>query len=301
MISCLGLSPALDVTYRVPILRAGEIHRPESRLALPGGKSLNVARAVHRLGGVVRAIAPLGGFTGAEIRRMLAESGVAVQAVTTSEPTRTCVSVVADVDGSITEFYERVPELDDDAWRNVVEAVDGVDSGWLVVSGSVPAARAAELGVVLAAAEDRGARLALDLRGEALDAALSSTRPVLVKINRAEAEEAVGAADVPELARRLRARGAATAVVTDGAAGSVGTDADGGWRVATSPAGRYTVGAGDCFLAGLVMALDRGAGLAEALSRASAIAAANTLHPGAALFEPADADRLAAGVEVRPW
>jgi 1-phosphofructokinase family hexose kinase len=301
MISCLGLSPSLDVTYRVPVLRAGEIHRPEWRLALPGGKSLNVARAARLLGGQVRAIVPLGGFTGDEIQRMLEETDLAVEVVATREPTRSCLSVVDDADGGITEFYERVPELDDDAWRAVVASLRGVVSGWLVVSGSVPVSRAGELGAALATAAERGVRLALDLRGEALDAVLAITRPALVKVNRAEAEEAVGAADLAELARRLRTRGAQIAVVTDGAAGSLGADADGGWRVTTTPAGPYTVGAGDCFLAALVLALDARSSLRDALGRASAVAAANTLHPGAARFEPRDADRLASGIEVRPW
>ena len=300
MITCLGLSPALDVTYGVAELRLGEIHRPAWKLALPGGKSLNVARAAHRLGGAVRAITPLGGFTGEEIRRLLDEAGLPVVVVPTGPTTRTCVSIVDDA-GGITELYERVAELDDPAWRGVVSSLRGIEDGWLVVSGSVPDSRADELGAELAAAADRGVRLALDLRGEALAAALSSTRPALVKVNRAEAEEAVGRGDLDDLARRLQARGAATAVVTDGAAGSLGADADGGWRVTTTPAGRYTVGAGDCFLAGLVLALDAGSSLSASLGRASAVAAANTLHPGAALFELEDVDRLASGAQVEPW
>jgi len=39
--------------------------------------------------------------------------------------------------------------------------------------------------------------------------------------------------------------------------------------------------------------------LADALRTAAAVGAANTLRPGAADFDPADAEALAAGIEVR--
>ncbi len=299
MITCLGLSPALDVTYGVPTLEVGGIHRPEWKVALAGGKSLNVARAIHTLGGRVCAIAPLGGAIGDDIRSSLDAAGVLVEPVAAGEATRMCVSVVDATDGRITEFYERALELDDASWEAVRAALGRVRTGWLAVSGSVPPSRAASLAGELAAAVYRGVRLAVDLRGEALAAVLARTRPALVKVNRVEAEEAVGAGDLVELAARLRERGAEVAVVTDGAAGSLGIDAGGAWRVTPPPVGRYTVGAGDSFLAGLLLALDGGIALPEALRSASAVAAANTLRPGAALFDPADVDALAARIEVR--
>jgi len=299
VITCLGLSPALDVTYGVAALEPGAIHRPEWKVALPGGKSLNVARAVHALGGRVRAIAPLGGSIGDGIRAALDDDGVIVDPIPASEPTRMCVSVVDASDGRITEFYEHVPELDDTAWAAVVASLARVRTGWLAVSGSVPAARAVPLAEALADAAERGVRLALDLRGEALAACLDRTRPALVKVNRVEAEEAVGAGELEALARGLRARGAAIAVVTDGASGSLGMDAEGAWRVSSPSVGRYTVGAGDSFLAGLLLSLDDGIALPEALRAASAVAAANTLRPGAALFDVAEIDALAARIEVR--
>jgi len=299
VITCLGLSPALDVTYGVAALEVGGIHRPDWKLALPGGKSLNVARALHALGGRVRAIAPLGGAVGDGIRAALDADGVLVEPVPASEPTRMCVSVVDAADGRITEFYERVPDLDEAAWAAVTGALARVHTGWLAVSGSVPAERADELAGALAEAADRGVRLAVDLRGDALDAVLARTRPGLVKVNRAEAEEAVGPGELDVLARRLRERGASVAIVTDGASGSLGMDAEGAWRVTSPPVGRYTVGAGDSFLAGLLLALDGGVALPEALRSASAVAAANTLRPGAAVFDPADAELLAPRIEVR--
>lgn len=300
MITCLGLSPALDVTYGVDALTVGGIHRPQWRIALPGGKFLNVARALRVLGEPVRAIAPLGGPLGAQLEADLRADGLDVIVIPAQEPTRTCLSIISGADDTITEFYEHAPALDEAAWSGVVAAVGAVEQGWLSVSGSVPPERADELAGALAAASARGIRLALDQRGTALEAALAATRPDIVKVNRAEAEETVGAGAADELAVRLRERGAVTAIVTDGAAGSVAADAAGVWRAAPLAAGPYTVGAGDSFQAGLLSALEADRPLARALRQAAATAAANTLRPGAALFDPEDAARFASEIDVRP-
>lgn len=289
MITCLGLSPALDLTYGVDAVAVGEIHRPAWRVALPGGKSLNVARALRTLGAAVHAIAPLGGSTGQRVLAELLADGVSVDAIPAATETRTCISV-ADADGRMTEFYEQAPTLSADEWRGVRRAVSLVDDGWLAVSGSVPDTLVEGLAEELAAASARGVSLALDLRGRALDAALSATSPDLVKVNRVEAEELVGGRDTTESALRLRDRGAAIAVVTDGAAGSVGIDESGVWAVEPVRASHFSVGAGDSFLAGLLEGTQRALPFPEALARASAVAAANTLRPGAAVFDPADID-----------
>lgn len=298
MITCLGLSPALDVTYGVPLLTPGRIHRPSWKLTLPGGKSLNVARALMLLGDDPCAIAPLGGGSGAEIQRLLGESGVRTLPIETKEPTRTCVSIVHADDGQITELYEHAPPLASETWERLEGAIDRVSTGWLAVSGSVPAGGEDALIRALASAADSGARIALDVRGEALADALDAMPVRLVKVNRAEAEELVGPGEPVVLAQALRQRGAATAIVTDGAHGSVAADEAGLWRVGAPLAGRYTVGAGDCFLAGALHALDARAGLPAALRHAGATAAANTVQPGAALFDPADVAALLEQVEV---
>ncbi len=44
-------NPAIDKTVLVPGFTLGNMHRPERLIALAGGKGLNVARVVKRLGG----------------------------------------------------------------------------------------------------------------------------------------------------------------------------------------------------------------------------------------------------------
>lgn len=295
MITCLGLAPAWDVTYGLDALTPGGIHRPAWKLALPGGKSLNVARALRMLQAPVHVIAPLGGAIGDAMHAALAEAGIPVEVHRTEAATRMCVSAVSDADDLITEFYEQAPPIDDIAWDGLRSAIGGIRSGWLAVSGAVPAGRIDALAAALARAAEHGVRLAVDVHGDALRAVLDAAAPEVVKVNRSEAAEVVGEGDVVELADRLRRRGAAIAVVTDGAAGSVAADDTGAWRAEPFTAGRYTVGAGDSFFAGLLSELDAGALLPDALAYAASVAAANTMRPGAAVFDAAD---IATGIRV---
>jgi len=297
MIAVLGLSAALDVTYLVDALRPGAIHRPHRVLALPGGKALNVVRAAHALGTTAQVVVPTGGFTGARVRDALAAEGVDLPALDAGGETRHCVTVFPDDGAAPTELYETAADVPDATWAAVRRRVDAIGEGWLAVSGSVPAARIAGLAETLADAARRGVRIALDTHGRALADLLSAVRPALVKVNRAEAEELLGPGGAHDLAVRLRAR-AEVAVVTDGPDGATAADGDDLWHAAAPPAGRFAVGSGDSFLAGLLVGLDAGTTLPEALRLATAAAAANTLAPGAALFSPEDARRIARTVAV---
>jgi 1-phosphofructokinase family hexose kinase len=300
VITFLGLSPALDVTYLVETVVPGAIHRPASVRALPGGKSLNAARAASALSGDARAIAPLGGFTGERVAAGLRSSGIRVRVVPAAAETRACVTVFGTADPDPTEFYEPAPQLSADEFAEVARAVREVRHGWIALSGSVPAGHVSEIAGVLADAAARGIRLAVDTHGPALAALLDAAPPAVVKVNRAEASELLGDGAAEDLADGLRRRGATTAIVTDGAAGAVLASAGGVWRAAPPERGRYAVGSGDCFLAGILVALDADAADQEALALATAAATANTLQPGASVFDPRDLDRLRAAVEVVP-
>jgi fructose-1-phosphate kinase PfkB-like protein len=90
-------------------------------------------------------------------------------------------------------------------------------------------------------------------------------------------------------------------VLTDGAAGAVGWDDDGGWRVTTdADPGGYPVGSGDCFLAGLVAGLADDAPLPDALVTAASVGAANAAVPGGALFEASTLARLRTATRAVP-
>ena len=158
----------------------------------------------------------------------------------------------------------------------------------------------------MAEARVAGVRVALDAEDERLRLALEA-QPEVVKVNAAEAAALLG---VPT-ARRDEALTAAQKLRAlaggDGHAGLVTRGADGVVLAAPDGVlyegmlyvrGRFPVGSGDAFLAGLVTGLDRGDDWEDALRLALGAATANAELPGAGRLDAARAEHLAARARV---
>lgn len=292
MIVCIALSPSVDKTFAVDALVRGAIHRPRAFAQVPGGKGLNVARAVAALGADVRAVAPLGGHAGRWVAAALAAEGVPCTPVPVPGETRASLSVAAD--GELTEFYEATVALAPAAWGALIEATGAAAKGasWVIVSGSPPPG--AGLEALIAAARGQAAEVALDAHGAALADGLAA-RPDLVKVNREEAAEVTGAVASPaEAATALRAITGGAVVVTDGTAGAALVTAGVALTGKGDTVGAYPVGSGDACLAGLVTALDAGASWSDALRLGLGAAAANAERLGAGRLDQVRARALAA-------
>jgi 1-phosphofructokinase family hexose kinase len=302
MIACVAPSPSIDRLFEVKRLQPGGIHRPTRLVQVAGGKGLNAARAAAALGAEVRAVALLGGYSGRWIADELGRLGLPFVAAWCRGETRNCLSVADEETASLTEFYEANAAVSPREWEAFACAVQDAAAlaAWTTVSGSLPPGAPADGYEMLAAA---GVNVAVDT------AALGAAQPALVKVNAAEAATltglAVGSADeameaAHELRRQIGAEGRAAAV-TCGRDGAVLVAPDGSaWYGSLPAAGRYPVGSGDAFLAGLVSALAVGDGWPGALAAALGAAAANAELPGAGLLDGARARALAAQAVVEP-
>lgn len=300
MIVVLSPSPALDVSYLLESVTAGAIHRPREVLRLPGGKGLNLARAAAVLGERVRVVAPLGGHVGGLIADLAAAEGLGLDAVVIAAEARSCVSAITDA-GAATEFYEPPAPLTAAESQVLSEHFAARPAaGWSALAGSLPEAEG--LGSALLARRAAGDRVAIDSSGARLGLLLDEVTPDLLKVNTSEASELLGRdGSALELASALTARTRGAVVVTDGAAGAVGVDAGGAWRAAPDPRpGRFAIGSGDSFLAGLLVALAAGAALPDALRAGSAAGSANARTPGAGVFDRAEYDSALSRIEVHP-
>src|SRR5512144_1251596 len=90
MILCLNLNAAIDKTIVVSSFEINKIHRPESVLALAGGKGCNVARALKTLKEIPVVSGWVGGFAGQFIERELQQEGIQTDFVHTDFESRTC-------------------------------------------------------------------------------------------------------------------------------------------------------------------------------------------------------------------
>jgi 1-phosphofructokinase len=295
MIVTLTLNPSLDRTIEIARLSRGDMTRATGTRLDPGGKGVNVSRALaaHKL--ATRAVVPVGGPEGHQLTALLELEGIDVCAVPVAGHTRSNVSLV-EPDGTVTKVNEPGGSLADDDLERIVAATLTAAAGaeWVVASGSlppgVPDSFYGRLGARLA---ESGVRFAVDTSGPALAAALGCG-PALVKPNRDELAESVGyridtLGDAVRAAEAVRAAGAAAVLASLGADGAVFVDGH-GVRYGESPVdrGRSAVGAGDAMLAGFLAAgVSSGDPLVEALSWG----AAAFRFPGSRMPGPSDVER----------
>ena len=311
MIVCLAANPSVDRLFEVERLVKGDIHRPQSFVQVAGGKGLNVARAAASLGADVCAVALLRGHTGRWLKDTLSAEGVEGEFVWTHGENRSSLSVADRETAGLTEFYEHGEVAPAASWVELVHAASSrlTPGAWLTISGSMPRG-APDDGYrdLIDEARAAGAHVALDAEGSRLAAALPA-HPDVVKVNVREAGDLLGiptarSDDSLAAASKIRALAGGdghAGIVTRGAEGVMLAAPDGTlYEGVLYVRGRYPVGSGDAFLAGLVTALDRGNAWDDALGLALGAGAANAEMPGAARLDPDRARALAAKADVRP-
>ncbi|MFJ5266279.1 1-phosphofructokinase [Streptomyces sp. NPDC088387] len=300
MILTVTPNPSLDRTYEVPALERGEVIRATGERMDPGGKGVNVSRAVAAAGRRTVAVLPLGGAPGALVADLLDAQGIEVAPVPVAGATRSNIAL-AESDGVLTKINAPGPELSAAEQELLLDTVRERSAGadWIVCCGSLPRGLAPSwYADVVTRAHAGGARIALDTSGPALLEALRA-RPDVVKPNAEELAAAVGrplstVGDAVKAAEELRAMGAVAVLASLGADGQLLVDDAGAWfATARVHAVRSNVGAGDSSLAGFLIAGGRGP---EALASATAHGAAAVQLPGSVMPTPADLDPTAVTV-----
>lgn len=320
MITTVTLNPSLDRTVEIGALLRGEVQRAHATHLHPGGKGVNVTRALLANGVPSRAVLPVAGPEGDQLVELLAAEQVETVIVPVNGRTRSNITI-AEAGGTVTKLNEPGAALTAEELELVVlRALSGAEPGdWVVLCGSLPpGAPVDQYARMTRRFAQAGLRVAVDTSGPALaDAAAAG--PDLVKPNAEELADAVGRplssrADVVQAAKELLALGAGRVLVSLGSAGAVLVDEDGvtaGHSVVLEP--RSTVGAGDAFLAGFLAASTRAEHVRRlsgrswasdaaaarqasdaALAEALAWGAAAVRLPGSQMPGPHDIDRGAA-------
>jgi 1-phosphofructokinase len=309
MIVTVTPNPSIDrtVTLTAPLTR-GAVHRVTSVTTEPGGKGVNVAKALTLAG--LDAVAVLPAPATDPLVDALQASAVAFRCVPTTEAVRTNLAIT-EHDGTTTKLNEPGAALDTAALqaltRCVIESAEG--AAWVVLSGSLPP------GVpdnwyadIVAQLAPYPCRVAIDTSEGPLAALVDSfdrAAPDLIKPNAEELagvlgfspqalEAAVAQGDpapVIAAARQLVDRGVGAVLATLGSAGAVLVDETGSWMATPPPiVPRSTVGAGDASLAGYIRADVSGAVPPQRLQMAVAYGSAAAALPGSALPTPAQID-----------
>ena len=82
MIYTITFNPSLDYIVSAKKFEFGKTNRTTAEQLLPGGKGINVSTVLRNLGVENTALGFIAGFTGKEIERMTAESGIVSDFIT---------------------------------------------------------------------------------------------------------------------------------------------------------------------------------------------------------------------------
>ena len=313
MIVTVTLNAALDRTVTVPNFQVGNRSRATSSLRQPGGKGVNVARALKRMNQPVIATGLAGGRVGTYIIEELTSEGILNDFVRIKAESRTSTAVIDSTNGQQSEINELGPEVQPAELEVLIDKVRYLSRGAdvFVLAGSLPPGVPSDFYAALLR-ELRGAGLvsALDAHGPELRAGLAG-EPDVVSPNEREAEEIVGHEfhDEDDLASGVRAlaeMGPRAALIhrSDGCVAAFESNGRKGGRVLRGrlslPEVVSTVGSGDAFLAGFVCGVYRKRDPEDTLALAIACGAANTQRLGAGNLDPADVEAYMRQVEITP-
>jgi tagatose 6-phosphate kinase len=306
MILCVNANAAIDKTVVVSPFRLGQIHRPESVLAVPGGKGANLAKGLKLLGGEPLVTGWVGGSSGDFIEQGLERMGMKTAFVRLESESRTCLSILDPAAGTMTEIYERgepvPPEKVDElagVFAQLIETCEAVTMSGSLPTGVPPDFYARLINI----AHEANVPVYLDSSGEALKLGIEA-RPFLTKPNAHEFAELEGSSadsadSLAHSAAEVSQHYGTFVVISLGADGVL--VAGGPKTFAVRPPRieiKSAVGSGDCLLAGIVYGLTHGFTLAEAARYGVAAGTANALSVGPGVFDLADFRRILAQVEI---
>lgn len=301
----LTLNPSLDKSTAVDTVASEIKLRCDAPKVDPGGGGVNVARAIHKLGGAAVAVLTLGGCNGQALADLLEAEGLTVRGVPVQAETRE--SFVVFERSSTLQYRFGMPgaPLQPDEWHAVIETAFAEQPDYLVASGSVPPSVPDDIYAQIAQrAHAAGVRLIVDTSGAAL-AAMKGAQAYLLKPNLNELEILTGETfsseqQVLNAARRLIDQQMTQVLVLSlGAAGAMLITAEGAIEMKPPVVPiQSKVGAGDSMVGGLTLALARGWPLREAVRYGIAAGSAAVMTPGTELCRPEDVEAIYPRVKV---
>ncbi len=292
-IICVTPNAALDRTLVVPDFAVGHISRIKRGVVVPGGKGLNMMRAVKILGGHPLSMGLLGGHTGRMVAAMVREAGYEAEWTWFEGETRTC-TIIANADGVSTVINES-GQVGRSDWRALADDVCRVAESQKVSAicfcGSVPEGAPADAPAdAVQRLKALGKRVWIDTSGRALSNAIAA-KPFAIKVNAEELAavmklNAQKRTEVIDAAKDLLDDGIQILVISLGAEGALLFTKD-IFLKATPPRIRPVdpIASGDCLHAGIVTALARGDSHAQAIRSGVAAGTVNALYAGGAQFD----------------
>jgi len=300
-ITTLTMNPCVDLSAEIDRVEPIKKLRCSKSRWDPGGGGVNVARAIHMLGGEAAAYYTCGGVTGDMLQKMLQEQEIENYPLKVTAVTRESFAVRETDTGVQYRFVMKGDQLQEKQWQHCLEVMisQKPQPDFLVASGSLPQGVPSDFYARLAEGlEQPKTKLIVDTSGEPLQAVLE-TGVYMIKPNLRELQEASGRSledesEQEDSCREIVEKGRAEIVILSlGHKGALFTDKDRQIRlqaldiVVDSP-----IGAGDSFVAGIVYALARDMDHENAFYYGMAAGTAALVTPGTELCRREETERF---------
>ena len=296
-------NPSIDRTIAVNSLTLGGVNRGDLNAIDPGGKGVNVSRALAAFGAKTHAVLICGDLGSQWFGKKLNALKIAHHVIKAEGITRSNITL-QEANGIVTKINEPGFELTKDVLKELLQTLDGLDlkGSWVVLAGRLnPGADVNTYRDLAQFVRDRGAKVAIDGSGPEFRAALA-VRPELIKPNQFELAELVGRPlktihDVIAAAREVIAGGVEQVLCSLGKDGAILVTSDEVMHCEPEHAASGTpVGAGD-----ILLAIYLGGGATpSALKDAIAWSAASVPLPGTAIPTPAQAAAVSVKINEVP-
>lgn len=304
MILTVCMSPCTDVTVELDALNVGRLNVVKSKQMTFGGKALNVAIGVKRLGGDSFATGLMYNENGNTFESALNKEGVPFTFVWNKGRARENYKII-DNRSMLTEINDVGEEISKEKAQEVLSMVSmlSAKSSIVVLSGSLPRGLDADYYGKLAKAVNPACKKIVDAESARVFAALE-TGVDLLKVNLEEFENTLGRriADKEDMlagCNELIARGAKRVLLSLGKQGAVLTDGKQAYYCKSmNVAVNSTVGAGDGMVAAAALKLKQDAPLSEILRAGVAAGTATVMTVGQVSFAKEKYNEVLANLRV---
>jgi len=289
----LNLNFGVNKTAVIPSFRGGHVYRFDEALTTPGGKGVNVARALKSLGELVPLTGFLSGHNGEWIEEALRKEGLKFRAVKHDHgESRVCYTLV-DGKGHSTDINEDGPEVPLSAQEKFLSRFDCNISKGAIVAICGRVSRGLKNGFytrLIKMAREKKCYTILDTTGHVLKESIEAGCSA-IKINRLEFEDLIGqrltASSLKRFFKQYEKGGLKLAIITSGPKPVWAITSYGMWKTIPPKLERMKspTGAGDSFMAGYLFGLLNNYSFEECLKSGAGTAAADCMTVGAGMVD----------------
>ncbi len=290
MILTVCPNPCIDCTLELEKFNVGRLNRIENKIERWAGKALNAAVGVARLNHQVKTTGFMFETGGRRCMQYLANEGVSASFVWSRGHVRINYKII-DSKSMMTEINDRGANVSKEKQAELIRVIGEMskDAQITIISGSLPSGVADDYYGKMVGASNKTSKVIVDCESEKMLCALSQgvfmAKPNLNELEVVNKESYTNFKDMVKGCYKLIDRGAKTVLLSLGKDGAILTDGTNAfYSKSENVAVNSTVGAGDSMVAGVAVAIEKGAGIEEMLRCGVAAGTASVTTPGSNLF-----------------